>query len=88
MFGKINQIPVDNDKKIEVIKYSILAFEKLRYSNKLNKIEKIDVQSFELMKDVFLGIDELEATMYYQIIKERVEIIRKFQQVTDPLPFF
>ena len=83
MFGKINQMPVDNSKKTEVIKYSILAFEKLRYSNKLNKIETIDIGSFELMKDVFLGIDEFEATLYYQIIKERVEIIRKFQQITD-----
>ena len=30
-----------------------------------------------------MGLDELEATLYYQIIKERIEIIKKFQQITD-----
>lgn len=83
MFGKINQIPADDSKKREVIKYSVLAFEKLRYANKLSAIEDINVESLEAIKDVFLGLDELEATLYYQIIRERIEIIKKFQQITD-----
>lgn len=83
MFGKINQIPADDNKKREVIKYSVLAFEKLRYANKLSAIEDINVESLESIKDVFLGLDELEATLYYQIIRERIEIIKKFQQITD-----
>lgn len=83
MFGKINQIPADDSKKREILKYSVLAFEKLRYANKLSAIEEINVESFESIKDVFLGLDELEATLYYQIIKERIEIIKKFQQITD-----
>lgn len=83
MFGKINQIEADDNKKREILKYSVLAFEKLRYSNKLSNIDNINVESLEDIKDVFLGLDELEATMYYQIIKERIEIIRKFQQITD-----
>lgn len=83
MFGKINQIPADDSKKREVIKYSVLAFEKLRYANKLSAIEDINLESLESIKDVFLGLDELEATLYYQIIHERIEIIKKFQQITD-----
>lgn len=83
MFGKINQIPADDSKKREVIKYSVLAFEKLRYANKLSAIEDINLESLESIKDVFLGLDELEATLYYQIIRERIEIIKKFQQITD-----
>ena len=83
MFGKINQIPADDTKKREVLKYSVLAFEKLRFANKLSAIEDINVESLESIKDVFTGLDELEATLYYQIIKERIEIIKKFQQITD-----
>lgn len=83
MFGKINQIPADDNKKREVLKYSVLAFEKLRYANKLSAIEDINLESLESIKDVFLGLDELEATLYYQIIHERIEIIKKFQQITD-----
>lgn len=83
MFGKINQIEADDNKKREILKYSVLAFEKLRYSNKLSNIDNINIETLESIKDVFLGLDELEATMYYQIVKERIEIIRKFQQITD-----
>ena len=83
MFGKINQIPADDGKKREVLKYSVLAFEKLRYANKLSTIDNINVESLECIKDVFLGLDELEATLYYQIIKERIEIIKKFREITD-----
>lgn len=83
MFGKINQIEADDNRKREILKYSVLAFEKLRYANKLSNIDNINIETLESIKDVFLGLDELEATMYYQIIKERISIIRKFQQITD-----
>lgn len=83
MFGKINQIEADDTKKKEILKYSILAFEKLRYTNKLSAIDSLSAESFDLMKSVFLDLDDLEATMYYQIIKERIEVIKKFQQITD-----
>lgn len=83
MFGKINQIVADNDKKREILKYGILAFEKLRYSNHLSAIDTINVENFSIIKDVFGDLDEIEATLYYQIIKERIEVIRKFQQITD-----
>ncbi len=83
MFGKINQIVADNDKKKEILKYGILAFEKLRYSNHLSAIDTINVENFDIIKDVFSDLDEIEATMYYQIIKERIEVIKKFQEITD-----
>ena len=83
MFGKINQLAADDVKKREIIKYSILAFEKLRYTHKLSAFDNINLESLDSIKDVFLGLDELEATLYYQIIKERIEIIKKFQQITD-----
>ena len=83
MFGKINQIVADDDKKREILKYSILAFEKLRYANKLSALDQIHVENMEIIKDVFLGLDELEATLYYQIVKERIEVIKKFHEITD-----
>lgn len=83
MFGKINQIVADDEKKKEILKYSVLAFEKLKYSRHLSAIDTIDAENFEVFKDIFVGLDELEATLYYQIIKERIEVIRKFQGITD-----
>ncbi len=83
MFGKINQITAEDEKRREILKYSVLAFEKLRYSNRLSEIDEIDSESFEAIKSVFIGIDDLEATLYYQIIKERISVIKKFQEITD-----
>ncbi len=83
MFGKINQIIADDNKKREILKYSILAFEKLRYSQHLSAIDKIDPSNFELFKDICVGMDDIEATLYYQIIKERIQIINKFREIID-----
>lgn len=83
MFGKINQIVADDDKKREILKYSVLAFEKLKYSRHLSAIDSINAENFEVFKDVFTGLDELEATLYYQIIRERIEVIKKFQNITE-----
>lgn len=83
MFGKINQTIVDDEKKKEILKYSILAFEKLRYSHHLSKIDSISAEDFEVFHEIFIGLDEIEATLYYQIIKERMEIIKAFQHITD-----
>lgn len=83
MFGKVNQIIADDDKKREILKYSILAFEKFKYTRHLSAIDIIDAKNFEIFKDVFTGLDEIEATLYYQIIKERMEVVKKFQNITE-----
>lgn len=83
MFGKINQIVADDDKKKEILKYSVLAFEKLKYAKHLSAIDKIEAENFEVFKDIFTGLDEIEATLYYQIIRERIEVIKVFQSITD-----
>lgn len=84
MLGKVNQIVSDSEKKSEILKYSILAFEKLRYINKLSAIDSINPENIEIVGTVFNGLDELEATLYYQIIKERTEVIKHFRDlVTD-----
>lgn len=83
MFGKINQIIVDDDKKKEILKFSVLAFEKLKYAKHLSAIDKIEAENFEVFKEIFTGLDEIEATLYYQIIRERIEVIKVFQSITD-----
>lgn len=81
MFGKINQIVADDDKKKEILKFSILAFEKLKYAKHLSAIDQIEAENFEVFKDIFTGLDEIEATLYYQIIKERIEVIKRFKNI-------
>jgi len=55
----------------------------LRYSQHLSAIDKIDPSNFEVFKDICIGMDDIEATLYYQIIKERIQIINKFREITQ-----
>lgn len=83
MLGKVNQIIADSNKKSEILKYSVLAFEKLRYINKLSAIDSMNPENLEIVGTVLNGLDELEATLYYQIIKERTEVIKHFHNLVD-----
>ena len=83
IFGKINQINADEDKKREIIKYGILAFEKLRYTHRLSALDAVSSDNFEFFCQSLTGLDEIEAMMYYQITKERMEVIKTFQKITD-----
>lgn len=83
LLGKVNQIIVDDDKRKEVLRYGILAFEKLRYNQQLSKLDSLDANNLEALGSVITGFDEIEATLYYQIVKERIGIIKYFQTLVD-----
>lgn len=87
MFGKIESLKLpDQRSKVELYKYSLLAFERMQMKDMLDRLDGLDedtpVLSERALK-VFVGIDDLEAAMYYQIVKGRVEVIEKLAQLTD-----
>ena len=51
--------------------------------HKLSAIDSINPENLEIVGTVFNGLDDLEATLYYQIIKERTEIINRFMELVD-----
>ncbi len=67
-------------KKKELYKQGIIAFEKLRMREDLSKLEKIQSISDIQLSNIFTSIEDLEANNYYDIAKERVEIITVFNQ--------
>lgn len=83
LFGKVNQVVVDDQKRNEILRYGILAFEKLRYSRKLNDFETIKAENLEALLSIITGFDDVEATLYYQIVKDRIEIIKRFNEIVD-----
>lgn len=83
LLGKVNQIIVDDQKRATVLRYGLLAFEKLRYSHQLSLLDNLDAGSIESLGAVITGFDDLEATLYYQIVRDRVEIIKYFNTLVD-----
>lgn len=74
----------DNEKKREFLRYGILAFERLKISEKLESIDNVDLIS-DILKfgEIFADLQEIEATLYWEIANERVKIIRSLADSCD-----
>lgn len=85
LFGRINQLAVDDEaQRRTLIKHGVLAFESLRYRQNLDALQEISLDNLELFGEVFGHHDDLEATLYHQIISGRITVVKALQQqVTD-----
>lgn len=74
----------DNEKKREFLRYGILAFERLKISEKLESIDNDDLIS-DLLRfgEVFADLQEIEASLYWEIANERVKVIRSLADSCD-----
>jgi len=84
LFGKINQITTDSDEdKKALFKYGVMAFERLRYKENLDKLDQISPADLSAAGDVFLELEDLEAILYHQIVSQRLEVIDKMQEKVE-----
>lgn len=84
LFGRINQLPIDDpSEKRQLFIGNILAFESLRFRNLLHRLDEVSVENLGVLKDVFTQLDDLEASAYYQISKDRLEVIEVLTNLVD-----
>jgi hypothetical protein len=83
VLGNINKTIFDESKRREMTKYGILAFEKMRYTKNLSSIDTLSIEAYPAIGKVLQNIDDVEASMYYQIVRTRMDVIKKFQDITD-----
>ena len=80
-FGKINQLPIDDEgDRRNIIKNSVLAFESFRYRKNLQALDRISVENLEELADFFAEYDDIEATLYHQIVRKRLSAIETLQE--------
>ena len=78
LFGRINQLPIEDENQMRQLFISgVLAFESLKLRNMLHRLEEISTENLEALNHVFIQLDDLEASAYYQVAKDRLEVIRK-----------
>ena len=80
LFGKINQIATDEDHRKTLYKHGVLAFEHLQHKEKLKELEQLDINNLEAAVKLFSELDDIEALLYYQITKSRLDIIEKLSK--------
>lgn len=83
LFGKINRLDLDPDEKKPLFKYGVLAFEKLKVRDNLSKLDAVEIDDIAGYLEAFESHDELEAQLYYEISKGRLEIIDSFENLTE-----
>ena len=84
LFGRINQLPIEDfDHKRQLFVSGVLAFESLKLRNMLHRLEEVSTENLEALNQVFIQLNDLEASAYYQIAKDRLEVIRKLTNLVD-----
>ncbi|USZ73227.1 BbrUII/HgiDII family restriction enzyme [Natronosalvus halobius] len=84
LFGKINQITTDSEEeKRQLFKFGVMAFERLRYKDNLSKLDNLDPQDLTAVDEMFVDLNDLEATLYYQIVKQRIEAIEELNEAIE-----
>ena len=84
LFGRINQLPIDDEnQKRQLFVSGVLAFESLKLRNMLYRLDEVSTENLEVLSEVFIQLDDLEASAYYQIAKDRLEVIRKLTGLVD-----
>ena len=84
LFGRINGLPVDNeDDRRQLFIGGILAFEGLRLRDLLDKLDKITPDSIALLRDAFVQLGGMEAAAFYQITRNRLEVINTLEKAVD-----
>lgn len=83
ILGKVNSMITNEDQRRDFTKYGILAFEKMRLKKNLSVIDKFDETTISALPILFDEVNNLEESMFYQIVKQRMEIIDKFEKLTN-----
>lgn len=82
LFSTIESMHFDKEEtnKKELLKYGILAFERLKISEKLEYIGEEGIEDIVKYGEIFSDLQDIEATLYWEIANERVKIIRQLSE--------
>ena len=83
IFAAIDKANVDEAHKQDFYANGILAFETQKLSYAIERLEKIDTANLDLFLKYLADVDAIEAARYFEIVKERLEVIGKFRMNVD-----
>jgi hypothetical protein len=69
LFGKINQLKVEEKDKKTLFMHSVIAVETMQYKGRLGELDKISLENIGALQAIFNDFDDVEATLYHQITK-------------------
>ena len=83
IFGKINQLNLEDDQRKVLLQNSVIAFETLRHKEQLDKLDSLTAKDISRIGKIFYDLDDLEATLYHRIVNERLRVIQALKNAVD-----
>ena len=84
LFGRINRLPIEEEaEKRRIFIGAILAFESLRFRNLITRLNDVSKENLGALAEVFTHLDDIEQSAYYQITRDRIDVIRKLDGLVD-----
>lgn len=86
LFGKINSIRFKDDsdeERANLFRYGVIAFEKMRAQKSLSNLEEVDTNDVQGFLRAFQEVDEVEAALYHETVRGRIEIIKNYKRLVD-----
>lgn len=83
LIGKLSALPIDNDEDRKLLyRHGVLAFERMRVRGATEELT-VGVHEVDKLLEILAGRDALEASLYCDITKSRLEVIEKFRKIID-----
>jgi len=73
----------DEEARRTLLRHSILGFERLRLRGDAGELERALAIGPDALLKLFADKDALEASLYRDIVRNRLDVIRKLQELTD-----
>jgi len=73
----------DEGDRNEVLKYTILAFERLRVRHKLHLLREASDEKLKTIAAMFALESDLENALYADIASQRLEVIKQLEKIVD-----
>jgi hypothetical protein len=83
LIGKLSSLPLDNedDRKI-LYRNGIMAFERMKLRGSTEGLVQ-NLENVDKLLSILADRDALEATLYRDIVRSRLEAIKEFQRIVD-----
>jgi hypothetical protein len=84
MLGLIRGVQLESEEqRRDLYKSGMLAFERLRLREESHLLGDIDNMSVEKILPLLSDLSSLEGSLYREIVKSRIDVIRKFEDLVD-----
>ena len=82
--GKVRLVAGDDEgARRQLLQHAVLAFEEHRATYKLDSLGRVSETDVPAVLAIAGDLDSIESSYYGRIVRQRVEVIRKFQQIVD-----